>query len=162
MPPLACGSVLSPSTSIFLSHKREKRFTEDRNLVYLLIVSSLRHGVGSKCFIYLWINTEQCLWNKRKRKRWGRQKKEKNTNREIRKTQDGMWPEGAAEFAFLPAKAAARKSSSADLEELLVGASFRFLSLSPSSLDGSENSPSIEIAGWLRPLIIASPYLLFL
>jgi hypothetical protein len=48
---------------------------------------------------------------------------------------------------FLPAKAAARGSAGAGPEELSVGALFRLLSLSLSSLMGSECSPSTETAG---------------
>lgn len=74
------------------------------------------------------------MWKKGKRKKRGGQKKEKGTQTatyaENHRTGCGLNAE--LNLLFLPAKAAARESAMAGLEELSVGAFFRFLRLSLS------------------------------
>lgn len=71
------------------------------------------------------------MWKKGKRKKRGGQKKEKGTQTatyaENHRTGCGLNAE-----LFLPAEAAARESAMAGLEELSVGAFFRFLRLNLS------------------------------
>lgn len=87
------------------------------------------------------------MWQERKRKKRGTQ---------TAKYADEHWTGCGQEQVnplLLPVKMDAKESAEAGLGELSVGAFFRFLSLSLSSLMGSECSPSTDTHSRLTGLL---------